>query len=347
MKKVFALILALGMTLALLAGCGSSDSGDGAGSATLKVGMIAESFGTQSYNDDVKAGLELCKSELGIEYMDLEVPQITDAASGLNTLIGQGCNFLIVPSGSYKDGMLEVATANPDVKFLYLAEALEGYDNIMSISYRENEGSFMAGVVGGLMTQTNNVGCVMGNNEALQVRYQAGFTAGAKYVNPDCEVQSAFTNSYSDVNKGYEIANLMYSKGADFVGTYSGAGNLGVFQAADEAGEGKYCFGAANGQFDKMPEKILASVVKPVDQALLTILGEYQESGTFTSGVRAMGLKENGVTLLFTNNEALKSTIPADVMSKVEDIIAKVEAGEIEIPTTMEEAAAFTDTYAG
>ena len=63
----------------------------------------------------------------------------------------------------------------------------------------------------------------------------------------------------------------MYSQGCDYVGCYAGACNLGVFQAAEEAGDGKYCFGAANGQFDKSYEKILASVVKPIDEAIVSM----------------------------------------------------------------------------
>ena len=150
----------------------------------------------------------------------------------------------------------------------------------------------------------NNVGAVMAVGETLQYRYQFGFTAGVKAVNPECEVQSAFTNSYTDVGQGSEVAKIMYNKGADIIGTYSGACNLGVFNAAKDAGEGTYCLGAANGQFDKMPDKILASVVKPADQAILSILKEYQETGVFDTSVpMSLGLTQRRVKLLSTNNE--------------------------------------------
>lgn len=360
MKKLIALGMAATMAIGLLTGCGSNSSAPAADStqaesktttdagktSDLTVGMIANAFGTQSYNDDVLAGLELAEQELGIKGIPLEVPEISDSANSIRTLISQGATFIMVPSSEYKDGMLEVAAENPDVKFLYLAEAIDGVDNIMSVAYRENEAAFLGGALAGMMTKTNNVGAVMAVGETLQYRYQFGFTAGVKAVNPDCEVQSAFTNSYTDVGQGSEVAKIMYNKGADFIGTYAGACNLGVFNAAKDAGDGKYCLGAANGQFDKMPDKIVASVVKPADQAILSIIKGYMETGEFdTSKPMSLGLKEGGVKLLFTNNDELLKTVPEDVMSAIEDLTAKVESGEIKVPADESEFNSFTYSY--
>jgi len=359
-KVLLSSLLVAGMGISLLTGCQGGQTSGGGSVATEKetsaqgsvdennlvVGMIANAFGTQSYNDDVLAGLQLAEKELGVKGIPLEVPEISDSANSLRTLISQGANFIIVPSSAYKDGMLEVATENQDVKFLYLAEAIEGGGNIMSVAHRENEAAFLGGALAGLMTKTNNVGAVLAVGETLQYRYQFGFTAGVKAVNEASEVQTAFTNSYTDVGQGSEVAKIMYNKGADIIGTYSGACNLGVFNAAKDAGDGNYCLGAANGQFDKMPDKIIASVVKPADQAILSILQEYQETGIFdTSEPMSLGLKEGGVKLLFTDNEELLKLIPEEVRSAIEDLTSKVESGEIQVPATEEEYNRFTYRY--
>jgi len=359
-KVLLSSLLVAGMGISLLTGCQGGQTSGGSSEATEKetsaqgsvaendmvVGMIANAFGTQSYNDDVLAGLQLAEKELGVKGIPLEVPEISDSANSLRTLISQGANFIMVPSSEYKDGMLEVAAENPDVKFLYLAEAIEGGGNIMSVAYRENEAAFLGGALAGLMTKTNNVGAVLAIGETLQYRYQFGFTAGVKAVNEASEVQTAFTNSYKDVGQGSEVAKIMYNKGADIIGTYSGACNLGVFNAAKDAGDGYYCLGAANGQFDKMPDKIIASVVKPADQAILSILQEYQETGIFdTSEPMSLGLKEGGVKLLFTDNEELLKLIPEEVRSAIKDLTSKVESGEIQVPATEEEYNRFTYRY--
>lgn len=357
--KFLALTLALVLVVSAFAGCtpapaSSAPPADAPATDTpaepkdaagVKIGLIAETFGTQSFNDDVLAGLNLAQEKLGVTAMPLEVAEVADVANSLRTLIGQGCEMLIVPSASFRDGMEEVAAEYTDLKFLYLAEVIDGGANIMSIEYKENQASFLAGALAGLMTKSNKIGAVIATAEPLQLRYQYGFQAGAKAVNPECEVQVATTNSYQDVGKGKEVANVMYSKGADFVGTFSGACNLGVFEAAKEAGEGKYAFGAANGQFDKMPDKIMASVIKPVDKAVFSIIEDFLAGSFDTNEPKSLGLKEGGVDLLFTNNEELLKIIPADVKAAVDDLKAKIISGEIVVPAVEEEFNSFTYSH--
>lgn len=311
------------------------------------VGVIALEFGSQSFNDDILAGLKLAEKDLGIKAMSLEVPTVSDVANSLRILIAQGVELIVISTSEFKDGMLEVAEEYPDVKFLYLSEVVEGYPNIMSIAYREHEAAFLAGALGGLLTKTNTIGAVLALQESVQYRYENGYKAGAMAVNPDAQVLVAFTNSYTDIVKGKEVANVMYQKGADFVGTYAGACNLGVFSAAEDAGEGRYAFGAANGQFGESPDKILASVVKPIDQAIYGIVEEYLAGQFDTSAPKMLGLKERGVILLLTSNEALLNTIPAEAKAIIEDLAAKVMSGEIQVPGSAEELKNFNYRYEG
>lgn len=347
MKKVLAFLLSAAMLLALAA-CGGNQGGadtgtGGEGGEALHVGMICESLGTQSFNDDVLLGLETAVAELGIKEDHIEIREVSDAANSLRTLISQGCTFMVVPSSSYRDAMVEVAEEYPDVKFLYLAAAEEGVDNIMSVEYKENEAAFLAGALAASLSKSGKIGTVLAVQEPLQLRYQYGYMAGAYMIDPACEVTAVFTNSYSDTNIGKEMATALYQQGADYVSCYAGACNLGVFAAADEAGDGSYCLGAATGQFDKNPNKIVASVVKPINDAIVSVLKAYVENGTFQGGtVSVWGLKEEGVGLRYTTmNDDLLASIPQEVLDKVEELKGQVSDGTIQVPGTAEEFEAF------
>lgn len=343
---VFGLVLLLTVTA-----CGgqSGDKGGQSGEkGELKVGFIANVFGTQSYNDDVLDGLKKSKESLGVDYLALEVPEVTDTALSIQNLIDQGCNFIIVPSAEYRDGMMEAVESHPDVKFLYLPESIEGYDNIMSVIYFENEGAFLLGALGASMTKSNNIGAVLAiNGDDVQEKYHWGYKAGAKAINPDCEVQAAYTNSYADINKGFEVAKAMYSKGADFVGSYAGACNLGVFQAAEQAGEGKYAFGAANGQFDKSPDKIVCSLVKPIEVAIHDILKDLKEKGDFdTSKPIYLGISNGGVELKFNDiNPDILKVLPKDYKQMIDDLTKGISDGSIKVPADEAAYNAFDYSY--
>ena len=340
MKKVLALIMAGAMALSLVA-CGGGGSGEGGSTddGSLRVGLIASSMGTQSFNDDVWAGLENAEAELGISAEYIEVSEVSDAANSLRTLIAQGDTLLVVPSSEFHDAMMEVAAEYPDCDFMYLAGEETGAENVMSVEYKENEAAFLGGALAASLSQTGKIGTVLAVQEPLQLRYQYGYMAGAKTVNPDCEVSVLFTNSYTDTNLGQESAKALYDKGADYVSCFAGACNLGVFNAAKEAGDGKYCLGAATGQFDKMPDKIVASVVKSIDVALYDMIKDYKDNGTFNGGgCTVLGLKEGGVELRYTTmNDELLNSIPEDVKNSVEDLKNKIINGEITVPGTEEE----------
>lgn len=340
MKKVLALIMAGAMALSLVA-CGGGGSGEGGSTddGSLRVGLIASSMGTQSFNDDVWAGLENAEDELGISAEYIEVSEVSDAANSLRTLIAQGDTLLVVPSSEFHDAMMEVAAEYPDCDFMYLAGEETGAENVMSVEYKENEAAFLGGALAASLSQTGKIGTVLAVQEPLQLRYQYGYMAGAKTVNPDCEVSVLFTNSYTDTNLGQESAKALYDKGADYVSCFAGACNLGVFNAAKEAGDGKYCLGAATGQFDKMPDKIVASVVKSIDVALYDMIKDYKDNGTFNGGgCTVLGLKEGGVELRYTTmNDELLNSIPEDVKASIEDLQNKIINGEITVPGTEEE----------
>jgi basic membrane protein A len=339
------MVALLALVALCLTGAWAAGSSDARTTGPVKVGVVVQNLGTQSYNDDLVAGMRVAEKELGIQSIIIETASIADVANSIRTMIGQGASLVIVPSADMKDAMLETASENPGIKYIF-AESLAGNNpSIMSMAYREHEAAFLAGALGALLTKSGKIGAVLAIPSDVQNRYLAGYSAGARAINPAVEVQSAFTNSYADVGKGKEVAKVMYTRGADFVGTYAGACNLGVFQAAAEAGEGRYSFGAATGQFDRMYDKIVASVVKPIDQAIVILIKDFLEGRFDTSKPFSLGLKEAGVGLRFTPNTELLKIIPAQAMATIEDLTAKVNAGTIKVPANETELASFTYRY--
>ena len=85
LKRTLALLLAATSLVAMVGcgGSGTSETGSGSqgGEDTLKVGAIFESLGTQSFNDDILAGLQQAEEELPVELEYIEVTDIASTAS--------------------------------------------------------------------------------------------------------------------------------------------------------------------------------------------------------------------------------------------------------------------------
>lgn len=364
MKKIIALLLSLTIILSLVA-CGqdkgnnkgednttgqsegTGDTGEteeaAGGGVTYSVALVADGagFGSQSFNDVALEGLKKAEEDFGITLNTLEVKEAADLANSLRSLAQQGTDVIITPSSSIKDAVEEVSAEYPDVYFGLLDIQLEGIDNVISSEYREHEAAFLLGALGAVLTNTDTIGFVGGVSGTIQDRFQYGYMAGAKHANEAVEVLTSYTGSFSDVGKGKEIANLMYSSGADFIAPTAGACNLGVFQASEEGGADKFSFGAANGQFNQMPDKIVASQVKRVDNVAYAIV-ESLVNGTLEGGVSTVyGLEDGGVDLYYSPNETLKAMVTEEISGYIEELKNQIIDGTIVVPTNEAEYNSF------
>jgi basic membrane protein A len=150
-----------------------------------------------------------------------------------------------------------------------------------------------------------------------------GFTAGVRYVNPDCEVLEAVVGDFNDPGKAKEIALSMYNRGADFIQPIAGASGMGVFNAAKEAD--RYAFGVGGNQNYMEPDYIVATALRDVNTIVYNEIKALVE-GTWEPGVHISGIKEGSVG--FDNTQS-NIELPEDIAKAVEDIKAKIVSGEL------------------
>ncbi|MFQ5855054.1 MAG: BMP family protein [Anaerolineae bacterium] len=292
-------------------------------------------LGDQGFNDITWAGLQQAATDFNAEAKVVEsteqaqyVPNLTSLAQeDVNLIVGVG--FLLV------DAMQEVASANPDDMFALVDAAVEA-PNVRGLLFREQEGSFLGGIIAGMTTQTNKVGVVGGMEIPPVIRWIAGFEAGVKTANPDAEVLVTYAGTFTDPAKGKEIALSQYDQGADVIFEVAGGTGIGAFQAASERGAGVWVFGTDRCKFDLAPDNALPDVTKRVDVAVYTT-AQAVSKGTFSGGAVTLGLKEGGMGLC----EETYQNISADIQAKVEAAREMIIDGTLTPPTTNEELATF------
>lgn len=342
------MFFSIAMSMLLLVGCMSSgsdqfsqDSQDGQVSkeSTLKVGMVTDEggIGDKSFNDSTYAGLSKAQENLGIELQVLEPKQDSDFQPYMERL-SRNSNLVVAVGYKLKDATQNVSEQNKDVKYILIDDEVQG-ENVYNLKFKEEEGSFLAGVLAGLMTETNKIGFIGGIDSPLIRKFEAGFIAGVKAVNPEAGklleegVTSRYAGSFSDVSKGYEIGKSLFDDGVDIVYHAAGAVGIGMFRAAQETGN--YAIGVDQDQAVSLPEYkdvILTSMVKNLDVSIYNIVEDIINNG-FKSGTIELGLKEDGVSL----SENYHEYVTQDVLNKIEEYRNKIINGEIQVPKTMEE----------
>ncbi|QAY67427.1 BMP family lipoprotein [Paenibacillus protaetiae] len=313
---------------------GSAGSADG---SKFKIGMVTDVGGVndKSFNQSAWEALQKLHTDTSAQTKYLESKGDADMEPNLNTFVQQKYDLIWGIGFLFSDAMATVAKQNPDSKFA-LIDTVVNEPNVESVTFAENEGSYLVGVVAGLMTKTNKIGFVGGMELPVIQKFEAGFTAGIKAVNPNAEILVSYTGDFNKPDLGKTAAATEYNKGADIIFAAAGQAGTGVFNEAKErfnSGKKVWVIGVDKDQSLEFGDDItLTSMMKGVNEAVYKVSNDLI-NGTFQGGKEiVLGLKDNGVGL----PETSKKNVPQDVLDKVNEYKEKIISGEITVPTVPE-----------
>lgn len=329
--------ISLGAVLLTLVGCGGNDNGGAdkvSGEKALKIGMVTDlgSVNDKSFNQSAWEGLQKLNEDFGYDVKYLEPKADADVLPNLLEFVNNGYDLTWATAATLEDAVKQIAEENPDAKLGIVDSALE-VENVASVSFKENEGAFLVGVIAGSMTKTDKVGFVGGMEIPVIQKFAAGFREGVKAVNPEAKVIVNYTGLFNRVDMGKSAASTIYNDGADIIFHAAGLTGNGVFNEATERknnGEDVWVIGVDKDQSLEFGNEVtLTSMIKKVDEAVYKISQDLAE-GNFPGGqVTEMGLKENGVDIAPTSDV----NVPADILEKVEEYREKIINGDITVPT--------------
>ena len=355
----------LGLSLVLAAGtilgaCGSKDEettkpkdSEGTGSegtteaVDFSLAMVTDVGGVddKSFNQLAWEGIEAFGKENGLEKGDggydyLQSTGDADYITNLNNLVRRdfdvvyGIGFLMEePIGTIADQQTEAQLA--------IIDAIVDKPNVASVMFKEQEGSFLAGVAAALMSESKQIGFVGGMEIPVIERFEAGFLEGVKAVDPSIKVDVQYTGKFDDAALGKTTANRMYSSGVDIIFHAAGGSGNGVFAEAKErkkadANAYVWVIGVDSDQYeegkvDDNTNITLTSMLKRVDIAVKRT-AELAAEDKFPGGeVTVFSLADEGIELADS-----RGAIPQEILDEVEEFTQQIVAGEIDVPEFVE-----------
>lgn len=285
-----------------LFGAGPAAAQDGAAEITPGiVYAVGEKF-DGSFNEGAYNALEAFEAATGIAYLEYQPTNPTEFEQGVERLIRRGADTIIVVGFYYAQPLSEIAPRHPDVRFTMI-DAVAEADNVQSVLFREQEGSFLTGMLAAMKSETGTIGFVGAIDIPLIRKFIVGFEEGARYVDPDIGYVVNFVGNtpaaFNDPTTANELAVSQIERGADVVFAGAGNSNRGIFQAAVD--NGVYAIGVDSNQNGEAPGTILTSMLKRVDVAALAALSAARD-GTWQPGILSLGLAEGGVGYALDDN---------------------------------------------
>ncbi len=293
--------------------------------------------GDLSFNDMAYLGVSKAAKDFNLQLTELQSNSADDYLTNLETLAKQKKYLVIVAVGFMMNDAVEaVSKKYPDQKFILIDGDVYDRPNVMTVKFKENEGSALVGALAGLIAANDNkdkVGIVLGMEIPVLYKFEAGYRFGIKWAEDyyknktgkdvNIDVLYQYTGSFGDPAKGKAAAQAQLQQGAWVIYQVAGGTGLGVFDAVADYldSHGKkmgppFAIGVDSAQDWIKPGVIIASMMKRVD------LGVYNGikaalNGTFKGGKVELGLKEGGVKVSTIDDVmAMFNSLPKDTQQE-------------------------------
>lgn len=248
------------------------------------------------------------------------------ASQGYDLVIGHGIEL--------SDPILKIAPDFPKVHFAAsggpdLADRLIA--NVDGWTYDFGQQGYLGGFIAGKLSGVNTFGMVGGPDLPFVKASHNGFKAGLKEGNASATFIEAYTGSFDDAQKAAEVTRGMIAQGAGVIWTSGdGIGN-GVAAAAGQ--EGALTIGVT-GEAGGFAEKVnIASVVLDMYPTYKAYIDDIK-AGTFGKKFFVSGIANKG--LVMTEVREVGESLPADLKSQVDALIADLASGKKTLPNFFE-----------
>jgi len=316
---------------ALLGGCGRPRPASGRG-----IGLVVGNggFGDHSFNDGARRGVELAQRDLGFRSMAIASTCVADYQPNMMELASRAFDIVMTVGYDLAFDLTEVAPRFARQRF-GIVDAAVDLPNVTSIGFRQEQCSFLAGAVAGMVTRSHVIGFLGGIDIDIMREFEVGFHAGARAVNPAVQLLVKYVGDWNDVAGGSELAGVMFNDGADIVYACAGKAGFGAINQV-RSRPNAYMIGVDSDQDGIVPGKILTSAMKRVDIGMLRICQTIAADRPLPHTVE-LGLKEGGVSL--TDFRYTRDRVTPAMRRRLDAFTSAIIAGDIIVPKTREQLA--------
>ncbi|MCM2449520.1 BMP family lipoprotein [Agrobacterium vitis] len=283
----------------------------------------------KSFNEAAFHGADKFEKETGIKFRDFEPTSDTQGEQAIRNFASKGFSPIVAVSFAWTSAMEKVATEFPETKFV-IVDSVVDKPNDRSVVFREEEGSYLVGLLAGMASKTGKVSFVGGMDIPLIRKFECGYEQGARAANPKIEVLQNMVGTtgaaWNDPVRAGELTKNQMDQGSDVIYAAAGASGMGVLQTAADAK--KLSIGVDSNQNHLHPGSVLPSMVKRVDLAVYNAYAD-AKADKFKPGLEVLGVKEDGVMAALDDNN--KALITPEMKAAVEKARADIIAGTVKV----------------
>jgi basic membrane protein A and related proteins len=326
--------------------------------ANLKIGVVTDigTLNDKNFNEYTYKGAQQGATDIGAANPPAVVPKDqSEYAKDIQDFVDQKFDIIVTIGFNMTSATTVAAKANPDTWFIGVdqtpcvdetgaddatfackGDAATLLPHYVSITFKEDQAGYLAGIVAAAVTKTNEIGAIGGTTLCAPcVRYIQGYELGAKSVNPKIVVKTAYVTrdfsaaAFTDQPGGKAFANnfLTTNKKVDVMFQVAGLTGNGVLDAACDKGING--IGVDVDQFLSYPAAgkcLVTSAEKHLQSAVSQAINAIANN-TAKGGNALFDATNDGIGVSPFHDMA--SVVPADVQAKLDAALAAMKAGTL------------------
>lgn len=300
--------------------------------ADLKVALVLDKGGRddKSFNAAAFAGATRARQEGGIFLKDVETTDDAAVESTMRSFAQKNFDLIIGIGFAQKEAVKKTAAQFPNIHFA-IVDAEVDAKNVRSLLFEEHQGSFLVGAAAAMASKTGKIGFLGGMDVPLIRRFQMGYEASVKHVNPKASIVNNYvgvtSEAWNNPAKAKELSLAQYNNGVDVIFAAAGASNSGLFDAAEE--KRKFAIGVDSNQNWVKPGLVLTSMLKRVDVAVYRAILD-AKAGKFSGGTVRFGLQNEGID--YAVDQYNDKILTPEMRTKLSSLKTEIIKGKIRVP---------------
>ena len=148
----------------------------------------------KSFNEGVDNGAKRFTKETGIKYGDFVATNERSSSRRIARFAEHGQDPIIA-SASPRPTRSPRSPRNSPRRTSTIIDGIADLPNVQSVVFKEQEGSFLVGMLAAMASKTDKVGFVGGMDIPLIRRFACGYEQGVKYADPKIEMLQNMTGT--------------------------------------------------------------------------------------------------------------------------------------------------------
>lgn len=317
-------------------------------SGNFKVGIVFDKGGKddKSFNSAAYRGAMKAKEDQKVFVKYIEATDDNAYEGALRAFARKNFDLIIAIGVSQAEAIKKASVSFPKEHFAIVDAEVEA-PNVRSLMFKEQEGSYLVGAAAAMASKTGKIGFIGGMDIPLIRRFEWGYVAGAKKINPNIQCTTNFigvtSEAWNNPAKAKELSLDQFGADVDVIFAAAGASNSGLFDAVEETR--RLAIGVDSNQDAIKPGLVLTSMLKRVDQAVYAAITDAQKAKEtentpqnskasratgYVGGIQYFGLENQGID--YSVDESNAKVLTPEMKTRLEQLKADIISGKIQVP---------------